>query len=334
MTDQSVWVPFSVLGARNHTASARLIWILLDREPAGLPTAMTEKRLRNVTGLDPETIASARTRLAASPLAPGYARPRRGCAAIPLALIADAALSARARLLYGQLQGVPDFENRKGSFTYASLADFTGTSDDALRRAVAELVAAGWLTFTQGHRKRPFQFTLHNPVGTNLWARISHLRRRVRGAQYRGEALLREYLNVLVDLDQHEENATLDQLLNPYTKELLELDRYYPTAAVAFELNGAQHYEETELATFSDTVKQVGRDAMKAFICKAIGIELVILHPEDLRLKTLEKKIPKRLPRRDRAGMEPLLAELDVLASEYRSRTVEERERSRVVATN
>jgi hypothetical protein len=77
---------------------------------------------------------------------------------------------------------------------------------------------------------------------------------------------------------------------------LMELDRYYPTAGVAVEYNGNQHYEETDLATFEETVKQVGRDAMKAFICKARGIELAIIHPEDLKLKSIDHKIPERVP--------------------------------------
>ena len=131
----------------------------------------------------------------------------------------------------------------------------------------------------------------------------------------------------MVALDQYEENASPDLLLNPYTAELMELDRYYPSAAVAFEWGGDQHYEGTDLATFEETVKQVGRDAMKAFICKARGIGLAIIHPEDLSLKAIEPKIPGRLPRRDLEGLEPLLAALEGLASEYRERTAEERAR-------
>jgi len=246
---------------------------------------------------------------------------------MPWRLLASTDLSAGARLLYGQLQSVPDFEHPGGSFTYAALSRLTGSCDDALRRAVAELVTTGWLTVTQASRKRPICFTLRNPAGAKLWARISRIRRRVRGAQHRGEALLREFLNATVALDEYKDDASPDFLVNPYTRELMELDRYYPKVAVAFELNGAQHYEETDLATFGETVKQVGRDAMKAFICKARGIELAIIHPEDLSLRGIERKIPGRLPRCDLEGMEPLMAALDELADEYRERSAEERAR-------
>ena len=74
-------------------------------------------------------------------------------------------------------------------------------------------------------------------------------------------------------------------------------------------------------------MKQVGRDAMKAFICRARGIELVIIQPEDLKLKSIDSKIPGRLPRRDLEGMEPLVAALEEMAAEHRERTAEERAR-------
>lgn len=327
MNAQTLWVPFSVLNCTTHSANARLIWMLLGRRPAGDPSPLTEIRLRQLSGLDARTIAAARARLVQAPLEPCHARPRSSCASIPAALLTNAELSAGARLLYGQLQSVPHFENPGGSVTYAALAQLTGSSNDALRRAAADLVAAGWLAIAQANRKRPLAFVLHNPVSTRLRARISTIRRRWRKAKHRGELLLREFLNVLVALDTYEDNASPDLLLNPFTGELMELDRYYPGAGVGIEFNGAQHYERTDLATFEETVKQVGRDAMKAFICKERGIELVIVHPEDLRLKTIDQMIPGRLPRRDLEGMEPLVAALEELASEYRERTAEQRAR-------
>jgi hypothetical protein len=224
----------------------------------------TDIRLRKLSGLDFKTIATARARLVQAPLASCYARPHRSCAAIPWLLLTNADMSAGARLLYGQLQGVPNFEHQSGSFTYAALSHLTGSSDDALRRAVAELVATGWLTITRANRKSPICFTLRNPVSTQLRARISSIRRKLKSAQHRGEALLCEFLTLLVAVDDYKDNASPDRLLNPYTGELLELDRYYPSLGIAIEFNGAQHYERTDLATFEETVKQVGRDAMKS----------------------------------------------------------------------
>ncbi len=324
LNTQTLWVPLKVLNSTTHTISTRLIWLLLGLRSSG---GLTDSRLRKLSGLDRKTIAAARATLAQAPLAPCFRRPHPSCAAIPMALLTAAEISACARLLYGQLQGIPDFGNQVGSFSYSTLSRLTGTSVDPLKRAVAELVAAGWLTITQASRKTSLSFTLRNPVSTRLRARIAVIRRTVRKAQHRGEALLREFLNLLVALDDYADNASPDWLLNPYTRELMELDRYYPSAGVAVEYNGDQHYEETDLATFEETVKQVGRDAMKAFICRARGIDLVIIRPEDLKLESIDSKIPGCLPRRDLEGMEPLVAALEEMAAEHRERTAEERAR-------
>ena len=235
---QTLWVPIKVLHSTPHSASTRLIWLLLGLRPSATPSSLTDIRLRKLCGLDRKTIAAARARLTQAPLAPCYGRPHPSCAAIPVALLTTPELSAGARLLYGQLQGVPNFGNQAGSFTYSTLSRLTGTSVAPLKRAVAELVAAGWLTITQANRKSPLSFTLRDPVSTRLRARISAIRRKVRKAQHRGETLLREFLNVLIALDDYEDNASPDLLLNPYTRELMELDRYYPTVGVAVEYNG------------------------------------------------------------------------------------------------
>ncbi len=321
MSNQTLWVPMEVLNSTAHSAATRLIWLLTNH------WSLTDSDLRKLSGLDRKTIATARATLLQTPLGACYGKPHPSCAAIPAALLTNPEISAGARLLYGQLQGAPSFGNQSGSFTYATLSRLTGTSADPLKRTVAELVATGWLSITQTNRKSPLRFTLLNPVSPRLRARVSAIRRKVRKAQHRGETLLREFLNVLIADEDYKDDATPDLLLNPYTRALMELDRYYPTAGVAIEYNGDQHYEETDLATFEETVKQVGRDAMKAFICKARGIELAIIHPEDLRLKNIDQKIPGRLPRRDLGGLEPMVEALEELAAEHLERTAQERAR-------
>lgn len=330
MRNQAVWVPFSVLNDRDHNPNTRLIWVLICYHAAeSLPTTPTDEHLHQLSGLDRRTIALARARLAASRLVPCFLRPHPASASIPARLLTDTGISTRARLLYGQLQRVPDFRNDGGSYTYKVLSGLTGTSDDALRRAVAELVASGWLSVSQSSRKSPVSFRLRNTVTPRLWARIARIRRKVKGGQFRGETLLREFLNVIIALEEYQDDASPDFLLNPYTLELMEIDRFYPTVAVGFEFQGAQHYGLTDLATFDETVKQVGRDAMKAFICQARGIDLVVIRPEDLSLRALEQKIPRRLPRRDLTDMVPLVDVLEEIAQEYQERTFYERVRNR-----
>lgn len=125
MNAQTLWVPIEVLNSTTHSASTRLIWLLLGLRSSGAPSSLTDIRLRKMSGLDRKTVAAARARLTQAPLAPCYGRPHPSCAAIPVALLTTAEISAGARLLYGQLQGVTNFDNQVGSFTYGTLSRLT-----------------------------------------------------------------------------------------------------------------------------------------------------------------------------------------------------------------
>ncbi len=83
---QTLWVPLEVLNGTTHSASTRLIWLLLGHRSSGAPSSLTDIRLRKLSGLDRKTVAAARATLAQAPLAPCYGRPHPSCAAIPGAL--------------------------------------------------------------------------------------------------------------------------------------------------------------------------------------------------------------------------------------------------------
>src|SRR5690606_12471297 len=109
---------------------------------------------------------------------------------------------------------------------------------------------------------------------------------------------MREYLSLLIDSDEYEDNAAPGFLVNPLTEERLQLDRYYPPG-VAFEFNGPQHYGPTEHYTAEEAVKQRVRDLIKAGICAGRGIQLKIVHAEDLSLSKMKKIVGHLLPLRD-----------------------------------
>lgn len=69
---------------------------------------------------------------------------------------------------------------------------------------------------------------------------------------------MKEFLSLVVDSDRYEDNATPGFLVNPFTRERLELDRFYPPS-VAFEFNGPQHYGATELFSEEQATMQRGR---------------------------------------------------------------------------
>jgi len=87
---------------------------------------------------------------------------------------------------------------------------------------------------------------------------------------------------------------------------------------VAFEFNGRQHYEATELYSKEQVALQRERDRTKRSICKSHGITLVIVHAEDLSLSAMLKKVPDVLPRRDLRGFPRTIQFLEETARRYR----------------
>jgi hypothetical protein len=85
-------------------------------------------------------------------------------------------------------------------------------------------------------------------------------------------------------------------LRNPDTGRNLELDGYNADLKVAFEYNGAQHYDfpNTFHRTREDFDRQVARDRFKENKCKELDIELVSI-PYTVETKDLPKYIMRRL---------------------------------------
>lgn len=96
----------------------------------------------------------------------------------------------------------------------------------------------GFLQLTRA----PLAFTLLNPALQRQEAALNAAVRRLPRARFDGEAIMREYLNVLVDSDEFPDNVRPGFLVNPYTGERMEFDRYYPPH-VALEFQGPQRGE-------------------------------------------------------------------------------------------
>ena len=132
---------------------------------------------------------------------------------------------------------------------------------------------------------------------------------------------MREYLTLIIDSDEFEDDAAPGFLVNPFTDERMELDRYYP-GQVAFEFNGQQHYEPTEFSTAKEVGKQRVRDHIKAWICEDRGIPLVVVHAEDLTLKTMLNKVSNCLPVRDLRNSGLIVRYLEKTSWGYRQATL------------
>jgi hypothetical protein len=117
-------------------------------------------------------------------------------------------------------------------------------------------------------------------------------------AVYRGEFLMRKYLDFRVATNDFIDNARPAFLTNPLTGERLEYDRYY-LAGVAFEFNGSQHYERTRLYEDGKSLKERrARDAIKKGLSMDARVIIVVITAEQLHPTILEGLIPGILPRR------------------------------------
>ena len=201
---------------------------------------------------------------------------------------------------------------------YASLSKSTGWSIRTVRQAVRELAQGGWLRLSQAHRRAALYYSVADPRLAASIAELHQAKRRLARAKYLGEALMREYLTLIVDSDEFEDDASPGFLVNPLTGERMQLDRYYPPNR-AFEFNGPQHYGPTEkYPSTEELVMQQVRDYIKIGICATRGITVRIVHPEDLSLAGMLEIVGDLLPLRDMSHDSPRITFLESVARSYR----------------
>ncbi len=331
MAHTEVRIPAALLLARELTASAKVIWLALRLDDCLAPDLLqSPKRIAARTGFSQPTIRKAFDQLIAAgwyavpPGKPVLARsntaaqrsPAGTKVTIPGDLIIDDTIGVQTKLLYGILQVTPNFQHPTGQFTYAYLSEQLHLCSVSVKCAVQELTHAGWLQFTQAHQKAPVGFTLCNPGADRSAAEIAAAQRRLRKAAFKGEALMREFLSLIVASEDFEDDANPGFLVNPLTDERMQLDRFYPST-VAFEFNGPQHYAPTDQYSAEDVKKQRARDYMKLGICLTKEITLVVIHPDDLTYETMRQKVDGLLPHRNIQGHESLLNYLESIGHRY-----------------
>lgn len=314
-------VPVSLLLEPELAASAKLIWMVLRLRSSN--ASVDRDRLESDSGLSRPTVQKGLAQLESAgwyAAAAGQAverEPVEARVSVPGDLLADRSVGVQGRVIYGLLQATPLFCYPHGQFTYAGLCALSGRSNNTVRAAIGVLVRAGWLKTEQEHQLAPVCFTLTDPTRIRGKGEVARARQRLDDAPYLGEALMREFLSLLVASQEYEDNATPGFLVNPFTDEHLELDRYYPQG-VAFEFNGPQHYGPTEQVSDYAAAKQQGRDYIKLGICVTRGIKLVVVHPEDLSLKAMRQKVDNLLPLRELSGRRPLVSFLERVSQSYR----------------
>lgn len=327
MATTQVWVPDALLFNQSLGKSAKVLWMVhrLDSQSEPAPASPSPSALGARSGLSRHTVlrglAQLRSEgwLAAAPTRQQGAR--QDGTWVPRDLLLDHRVPVQARLLYACLGRTPGFQSPNGQFTYTALRDRTGAGINTLKRAVRALQETGWLAISQRNKFSPIHFVLRNPPAERCAEAMARAERRLNQAEYKGEALMREFLSVLVNNDEYDDDASPGFLLNPLTGEELQFDRYYPPK-VAFEYNGRQHYGPTDRYADEAAVRnRQARDYIKMGISWARGIHLAVVHAEDLTLQGIRQKVEGLLPLRNLDGLEPLIAYLEKVSRAYRRKT-------------
>lgn len=294
-------VPASLLLDPHLPASTKLLWLL--RTQVGPSTISGLSRL---SGLSRPTVQQSLRQLGAL-----SAPPPEPQVVMPPELLTYRQLAVQARLLYASLQLTPRFQKNEGHVTYSELHRLTHLNVGTLRSALHQLTEQGWLELMQENKFKPIHFTLCNPITARRETEVLLAQLRLEESEYRGEALMRELLSLAIHSDEFEDDASPGFLVNPITEERLQLDRYYPPG-VAWEYNGPQHYRTTKRFPNERKLRmQQTRDLIKIGLCQQRGIQLLILHADELSLSAIQERAAGLLPLRNLAEHGPLVAFLE-----------------------
>lgn len=318
MAHKRLQVPADLLLCPQLSGTDKLVWMIARLLPpltaqicaaSGLHRATVFRSLQHLraAGWDPA-------------VAPAGPEPGGRTVEVPAALVTNPAISVRARLLYAGLLLIPGFRPPWGDFSYAEMAALMQSSRNTVARALSELIEAEWVSAERASRLERIRFELTFPGLVRGLAAHDEAQERLERGNFGGEALMREFLSLLIDSDQYDDDAVPGFLINPRTGAPLEFDRFYPPR-VAFEFHGAQHDRPTKRFPRPVHVAQRERDLIILGLCQEKGVTLVVVRAEDLTLAAMRQKVGALLPLRDLAGYEIVIDYLEAESRNYRERT-------------
>jgi hypothetical protein len=148
----------------------------------------------------------------------GESRPPHAArCSIPAGLLADTRVRPRAKLFFGIIQVAPGFCRNSGEFSYTDLSSVARASIPTVRQIVRELVKTRWLDVTHENHLAPLQIKLALPDFDPAADEVARAASRLEEWEYSGEAFMKEFLSLLIDSDEFEDNARPGFLVNPLT---------------------------------------------------------------------------------------------------------------------
>ncbi len=228
---------------------------------------------------------------------------------IPIELLKDKNLSAAARLIYCVIRAAPPVSIR-------DLSKFIGMERNACRLHCHALLKAGWIGMDRDKYKR--RYLIYPKIPPEVQKRmVAELIERLEIVGFLGEALMRAWLDFLLNDDDYLDNFRPKFLVNPRTGELLEYDRLHPRLKAAFEFNGPQHYRRTRKHSSQEELDdQKTRDLVKKAISMEQGIRLIVIEAKDLTLQGMLAKL-QGLPLRRFDANGPYIRALEKLSRQY-----------------
>jgi len=201
---------------------------------------------------------------------------------VPDEILLGRNINATARHVYSVIYRYP-------GRSLMELSRMIGLDRYCVKRHCESLKAAGWVDVKKGGKGYSIFAMIPREVQKRLAREISDI---IDQAGYRGEALMKAWLNALFADRDYVDNFRPDFIRYPKTDQPLEYDRYYPRVQVAVEFNGLQHFRPTKRfpgqAEYDD---QQTRDLVKEALSIKHGITLVTIEAKDLSLKMMLEKV-------------------------------------------
>lgn len=218
-------------------------------------------------------------------------------------------LPASAKTLYLLVQARP----------YRSLTHLrqdVGVSEETMLRLVRALKKHKWIRLERAGRN-----AIPIPVipRSEDQRRTALLQARYEVCQYKGEFLLREFLDACAFLDGALYNARPAFLTTPLSDQKLEYDVLNPETMDAWELHGFQHFGPSEMFASPEKARlQQANDLIKLGRSMTHGINVVVLTYKNLSMDGILKTLPEGVPRRPVDRSSRYIRTLERLATGYR----------------
>jgi len=242
-------------------------------------------------------------------------------------VLLDASLTLEQRGLYALIAAMA----KGGKPVYlADLTERSGVSRMSLRGHLKALMARSLISMVRSETDRRLQLVVlvgsveehTKAVIAGITQRLERTRRRIRDEASKesiGEALMKEWLSLLITVDLFTDNARPGFLTNPLTGERLEYDRWYPTLKQAWEFHGPHHFQLTsQQGDPAELVKQQLNDLCKIGLSQRNGVTLIEVQAQDLRLDRMQSLIPPGTPLRSLADLGPVVTFLEQECARYR----------------